>query len=295
MEGERPTHRGVPAGRTLTLTCLTMLAFAANPLLCRMALGGHHIDPASFTAIRITAGAATLALIMLPRWRTAGRIPVNWYAVAMLFAYMTFFSFAYLTLSVGTGTLILFGAVLLTMFAVGIRAGEAFSLWAWGGLVIATLGLAYLVAPGVTAPDPFGALLMAFAGIAWGFYSLSGRVAADPLADTANNFVFAVPPAIGACLIFAGDLRATSTGVGLAIASGALASGLGYAVWYAALAGLTATRAATVQLSVPVIAAFGGVVLLSEPITPRLLIASAATLGGIAVVLAQRGHSHAGH
>jgi drug/metabolite transporter (DMT)-like permease len=201
---------------------------------------------------------------------------------------MIFFSFAYLSLSVGTGALILFGAVLLTMFVVALVKGERFSLSSWTGLITATLGLVYLVSPGVTAPDPLGAVMMAVAGIAWGFYSLLGRAAGDPLGDTANNFLFCVPLAIATSLFFIGDLHASWQGVILAVASGAIASGLGYAVWYAALAGLTATRAATVQLSVPVIAAFGGVVLLSEPVTFRLLLASAATLGGIAVVLSQR-------
>jgi drug/metabolite transporter (DMT)-like permease len=266
---------------TLMLTVVTMLAFAANPLLCRLALGAAHIDAASFATLRTISGAAILSLIVLPRWR-------DWRSVTMLFTYMIFFSFAYLSLSVGTGALILFGAVLLTMFVVALVKGERFSLSSWTGLITATLGLVYLVSPGVTAPDPLGAVMMAVAGIAWGFYSLLGRAAGDPLGDTANNFLFCVPLAIATSLFFIGDLHASWQGVFLAVASGAIASGLGYAMWYAALAGLTATRAATVQLSVPVIAAFGGVVLLSEPVTFRLLLASAATLGGIAVVLSQR-------
>jgi len=273
---------------TLMLTVVTMLAFAANPLLCRLALGAAHIDAASFATLRTISGAAILSLIVLPRWRSRGRPAADWRSVTMLFTYMIFFSFAYLSLSVGTGALILFGAVLLTMFVVALVKGERFSLSSWTGLITATLGLVYLVSPGVTAPDPLGAVMMAVAGIAWGFYSLLGRAAGDPLGDTANNFLFCVPLAIATSLFFIGDLHASWQGMILAVASGAIASGLGYAMWYAALAGLTATRAATVQLSVPVIAAFGGVVLLSEPVTFRLLLASAATLGGIAVVLSQR-------
>ena len=201
---------------------------------------------------------------------------------------MAFFSFAYLSLSAGTGALILFGAVQLTMFIVAMRGGEQFSLRSWAGLTLAIFGLVYLVSPGVTAPDPFGAVLMAIAGIAWGFYSLLGRKAADPVEATAYNFIYSVPLVIITSLVFMGDLHGSPNGVVLAAASGAIASGLGYVIWYAALRGLTATRAATVQLSVPVIAAFGGVILISEQLTVRLLLASIATLGGVALVLAQR-------
>jgi drug/metabolite transporter (DMT)-like permease len=250
-----------------------------------MALGYRHIDAASFVTIRAISGAAVLSLIMLSRRRSRGPNRINWRSVAMLFTYMAFFAFAYLSLSVGTGALILFGAVLLTMFGVAIRGGEKFPFWSWIGLAIAVLGLVYLVSPGVTAPDPLGALLMAIAGIAWGFYSLLGRASADPLGDTAGNFLSSVPLAIGISILFISEMHASWQGVTLAVASGVVASGLGYTIWYAALAGLTATHAATVQLCVPAIAAFGGVVLLSEPITLRLVIASVSTLGGIALVL----------
>ncbi len=206
----------------------------------------------------------------------------------MLFAYMACFSFAYLSLGAGTGALILFGAVQLTMFIAALRAGEYFAPWSWAGLVLAIGGLVYLVSPGITAPDPIGALLMIFAGVAWGLYSLFGRGSGDPLGATANNFLFAVPLVILVSLVFRSDFAVSRHGLLLAMASGAIASGLGYAIWYAALKGLSGTHAATVQLSVPVIAAFGGVILLSEAITLRLLVASAATLGGVAIVLAQR-------
>jgi drug/metabolite transporter (DMT)-like permease len=272
----------------VVLTIAAMLAFTANSLLCRLALGQELIDAASFTTVRVVSGAVTLSLIMLPRWRTHGRSSVNWLSATMLFTYMAFFSFAYLSLSAGTGALILFGAVQLTMFIVALREGEHFALLSWAGFTLAILGLVYLVSPGVTAPDPLGAILMAVAGIAWGFYSLLGRGVADPLEATANNFIFSVPLVIIVSLLFIGDFNSSSSGLVLAVASGAIASALGYAIWYAALCGLTATRAATVQLSVPVIAAFGGVVLLSEQITLRLLLASVATLSGVAIVLAQR-------
>ncbi len=277
------------ATRTVMLTVVAMLAFAANSLLARLALGQELIDAATFTSVRVISGASTLSLIVLVRRQLRHEQgTANWRAAAMLFIYMAFFSFAYLSLSAGTGALILFGAVQLTMFIVALREGEHFSLLSWMGLMMAILGIIYLVSPGVTAPDPLGAVLMAVAGIAWGFYSLLGRNAADPFEASARNFVYSVPLVLIVSLLFLRDFSISSNGLALAIASGAIASGCGYVVWYAALAGLTATRAATVQLTVPVIAALGGVVLLSEQLTPRLLLASLATLGGIAIVLAQR-------
>lgn len=275
-------------GNTRLLTLVAMLAFAANSLLCRMALGQGLIDAASFATLRIVAGALVLTALVLPRWKREGRNKTDWRAVAMLFGYVACFSFAYLSLGAGTGALILFGAVQLTMFVVSLRAGEHFSSLSWLGLTTAAGGFVYLVAPGLTAPDPFGAVLMTIAGIAWGFYSLLGRGAADPLQSSASNFIGTVPLVASVSIAFIGDFHITANGALLAIASGAIASGLGYVIWYAALRGLTGTRAATVQLSVPIIAAFGGVAFLSEQITPRLLIASAATLGGVWIVLSQR-------
>lgn len=282
------TRQVSPTARTVLLTAVAMLAFAANSLLCRQALGEGAIDAATFSSVRMLSGAVALGLIVLarPGARLDGR--PDWRTVAMLFAYMVFFSFAYLSLSAGTGALILFGAVQMTMFIVALRQGEHFSAVSWGGLILAVGGLVYLVLPGVTAPDPFGAVLMAIAGVAWGIYSLLGRGAADPLQATARNFVWAMPLVAVVSLLFIGDFKGSAAGVALAVASGAVASGCGYAIWYAALPGLTATRAATVQLSVPLIAAFGGVLLLDEAVTPRLLLASAATLGGVGLVLAQR-------
>ncbi len=276
------------AVRTVVLTGVAMVAFAANSVLCRLALGDALIDPASFTTVRVVSGALTLSLIVLLRRRADPRGKADWRAGALLFLYMAFFSFAYLSLSAGTGALVLFGAVQLTMFVFALRQGEHFPLISWAGLTLALCGLVYLVLPGVTAPDPLGAVLMAVAGIAWGVYSLLGRGAADPLEATARNFVYSVPLVLIVQLIFIKDFAGSAHGVALAVVSGALTSGCGYVIWYAALPGLTAVRAATVQLSVPVIAAIGGVVVLSEQITPRLMLASAATLGGVALVLAQR-------
>jgi len=276
------------ATRTILLTIVAMLAFAANSLLCRRALGHELIDAATFTTVRAISGAAMLCLIALLRRRLHSRGTANWRSAVLLFIYMAFFSFAYRSLSAGTGALVLFAAVQLTMFVIALREGEHFSLLSWAGLTAAILGLIYLVSPGLTAPDPVGAVLMAVAGIAWGFYSMLGRGAADPLEATARNFVYAVPFALIVSLFFLSNFHSSPNGLALAAASGAIASGCGYVIWYAALAGLTGTRAATVQLTVPVIAAFGGVAVLSEPITLRLLVASAATLGGVALVVAQR-------
>lgn len=283
------SNKAVPAVANIKLlTVIAMIAFAANPLLCRLALGQQLIDAASFTSVRVVSGAVTLALIMLPRWRRQRRGSVDWWSVSMLFIYMVFFSFAYLSLSAGTGTLLLFGAVQLTMFIAAMRDGERFTLLSWVGFLLASIGLIYLVSPGITSPDPLGAALMVVAGVAWGGYSLLGRSVSDPLESTALNFIFSVPLAIMVMLLFMNDLHYTWIGLSLAAASGAIASGLGYAVWYAALRGLTASRAATVQLSVPTIAAFGGIVFLSETASLRLIVASVLTLGGIAIVLAQR-------
>jgi drug/metabolite transporter (DMT)-like permease len=276
--------------QTTVLTAVAMLAFAANSLLCRLALQRGAIDPVSFAGIRLVSGAIMLAVIVRFRSARPAARHADWLAAAMLFAYVAFFSFAYLTLSAGTGALILFGAVQLTMFSVGLRSGEKFGPLAWLGLALAVAGLVYLVSPGIAAPPLVGAALMAIAGVAWGVYSLRGRGVADPLAATAGNFARAAPLAVLLSVLFITDARAyaSEAGVALAIASGALTSGIGYVIWYAALSKLTALRAATVQLSVPLIAAFGGVAFLSEAITPRLAAASAAILGGIAMVLASK-------
>ncbi len=282
---------GLPFLQTVALTTAAMLAFAANSLLCRLALRQGLIDPASFASVRLVGGAITLAVIV--RFRSTRSAPghADWLAAAMLFAYVAFFSFAYLTLPAGTGALILFGAVQVTMFRVGLRSGEIFRPVAWFGLALIVAGLVYLVSPGVAAPPPLGAAMMAIAGAAWGVYSLRGRDVTDPLAATAGNFVRAAPLALVVSLLLATSAHADAAGVSLAIVSGAVTSGIGYVIWYGAVSRLSAIGAATVQLSVPLIAAFGGVVLLSEAITPRLLAASVAILGGIALVLATKSQS----
>jgi len=274
--------------KTILLTAVAMIAFAGNSLLCRLALQQGSIDPASFASVRLVSGAIALAVIVRLRPQRPAHRDADWRAAAMLFGYVAFFSFAYLSLPAGTGALILFGAVQLTMFGAGLRAGEMFGAIAWLGLALAAAGLVYLVSPGIAAPPPFGATLMAIAGVAWGIYSLRGRGVVDPLAATAGNFARAAPLALVLSLLFISRIHASAAGVALAIASGAITSGIGYVIWYAALRGLSAMRAATVQLSAPPIAAFGGVIFLSEAITPRLAAASVAILGGIAMVLLSR-------
>lgn len=281
-----------PGARAAVLTSVAMLAFASNSLLCRLALQAGRIDAASFGTVRLVSGALMLALVARAGARRAAQ-PADWPAAAMLFAYVACFSFAYLTVSAATGALILFGAVQLTMFAAGWRAGERFAPAGWAGFGAALAGLLYLVSPGLAAPTPAGAALMTVAGIAWGIYSIRGRRTADPVAATAGNFMRAAPLALALSAALAGRLHLTPAGIALAVLSGALTSGIGYVIWYAALRHLTAMRAAAVQLSVPPIAACGAVLFLSEQPTWRLALASAAILGGVAAVLASRAR-HAG-
>jgi drug/metabolite transporter (DMT)-like permease len=275
----------IPGLATLGLTTLAMLAFAANSLLCRIALRGGHIDAASFGALRLLAGALMLALVLMAGRRPRRRFEGDWRSAALLFAYVACFAFAYVTLAAGTGALILFGTVQLTMCGVGLLRGERFAAGGWCGLALAAAGLVILMLPGVAAPSLRGAALMALAGAAWGGYSLLGRGVADPAATTAGNFMRAVPLGLVPAAFFAAHLHTDAAGLLLALASGALTSGLGYVIWYAALRGLTSLQAATLQLSVPLIAAGAGVLVLDEAVTARLLLAAVAILGGIALVL----------
>jgi drug/metabolite transporter (DMT)-like permease len=274
--------------RIFVLTLLAMLAFAGNSLLCRAALQGGHIDAASFTTIRIVAGA--LALWLIVRVQRCGAAPAgSWPSAFALFAYAAAFSFAYLTLTAATGALLLFGAVQATMIGWGFWRGERLGGWQLLGGACALGGLIGLLLPGLSAPPLHGAVLMLVAGIAWGVYSLRGKGAGDPLQATAGNFVRAVPFALVASLgVLAWGARSDVAGAALAVASGAVTSGIGYAIWYTALPGLKAASAATVQLSVPPLAALGGVIALGEPPTLRLLLASIAILGGIALVIAEK-------
>jgi drug/metabolite transporter (DMT)-like permease len=274
---------GAPTSQTLALTAVAMLAFAGNSLLCRLALQHSGIDPASFTSVRLTSGAVVLWALV--RWR--GQRPAgDWGSAAALFVYAAAFSYAYLSLSAGTGALLLFGAVQATMLGWGLWHGQRLGRSQTAGLVLAMGGLVALLLPGVTAPPAGGALLMSAAGVAWGVYSLRGRSAGDPTAVTAGNFVRASALAVPLALAALPWARVDVAGLLWALCSGAVTSGLGYAIWYTALKGLQPTSSASVQLSVPVLTALGGVALLSEPLTLRLALCSLAILGGIAWVIA---------
>ena len=273
--------------RTLLLTALAMLAFAGNSLLCRLALRETEIDAASFTAIRLFCGALTLWLLLRLR---QGRRPVagNWPGALALFTYAAAFSFAYLQLDTGAGALLLFGAVQLSMLLWGWLHGERLGLVAGLGTALAAAGLLALLLPGASAPPLQAALLMLLAGIAWGAYSLLGRGQGDPLAVTAGNFMRATPLGLLLAALLLAQLNWDGPGLFYALLSGALTSGIGYAIWYSALPGLRASQAATVQLSVPILAALGGSLLLGEALGLRLLLSAVAVLGGIALVLGSR-------
>ena len=276
-----------PPGQALRLglmTTLAMLAFAGNSLLCRVALGQAGMDAASFTAIRLVSGAVMLWLLLrVHSVQVAGR--GNWPSALALFTYAAAFSFAYEHLTAATGALVLFPVVQATMIGHGLWSGERLRALQWTGLAIALAGLVALLLPGVTAPPLHGALLMALAGLAWGVYSLRGRGVGNPAAVTAGNFLRATVPAVLLLVVFARQASLDAVGVAAAIASGALASALGYVIWYSVVPRLAAAQAASVQLGVPVVVALGGVVLLGEPLGLRVTVAALAILGGIALVL----------
>ena len=263
---------------------MALLAFAGNSLLCRAALQHTPIDAASFTTIRLISGALTLSLLVqLTRRGATGR--GSWPSALALFAYAAAFSFAYVSLPTGTGALLLFGSVQTGMIGWGLVKGERFSAVQWAGLLLALAGLVGLLLPGLSAPPLGAALLMVTAGLAWAVYSLRGKSAGDPLRVTAGHFVRTVPVALAMSLLFMNSAQVDTAGALYAIASGAVTSGIGYAIWYRVLPQLKATSAATLQLSVPVLAAIGGILWLGEPLTLRLVLASAAILGGIALVI----------
>lgn len=275
------------SARVLALTSLAMIAFACNSLLCRVALKDTSIDAASFTTTRLVSGAMVLWLIArINRGTPVGR--GNWLSALALFVYAAGFSFAYVGLSASTGALLLFGAVQATMIGYGCWAGERLSSLQSIGLLLALAGLLGLLLPGLSAPPLLSALLMLSAGVAWGVYSLRGKDAGDPTKVTAGNFLRAVPFAAALSVLMQAGFSLDSAGFLYAVLSGALASGLGYAIWYTALPALKATNAATVQLCVPVIAAAGGILFLGESITLRLVLASIAILGGIALVILEK-------
>jgi len=277
----------MPDARIVLLTTLAMVAFAGNSLLCRLALKDTGIDAATFTTIRLVSGALILWVVVRVKHgpRDSGG---DWWSAAALLVYAAGFSFAYLSLPAATGALLLFGAVQATMIGYGLWSGERLLRPQLLGLIMALGGLVGLLLPGLSAPPLVGSALMLCAGVAWGVYSLRGKGGGDPTNVTAGNFLRAAPVAILLSVLLHNDASLDTAGFGYAVLSGALASGLGYAIWYQVLPALKATKAATVQLSVPVIAALGGVVFLGEPISLRLALASVAILGGIALVILER-------
>lgn len=277
-----------PQSLVVGMAALALIAFAANSVLCRMALLDGSIAPEAFTAVRVMSGAVTLVILMALRGSMPKMMWPNWAAGASLFIYMVFFSFAYNALGAGTGALVLFGFVQLTMISVAIAFRDPFPPMAWLGFVLSIIGVVLLVLPGSGAPDLFSSLQMALAGIAWGAYSLIGKNSKNALQDTTNNFIFCLPPVVLLMIIFWPEQTFNSIGLALAVISGALASGCGYAIWYWCLPILKTLQAAVLQLSVPVIAAIGGVFVLGEEITLRLGISSVLVLGGIAIVLTSR-------
>ncbi len=275
--------------RIVLLTMVTMVAFAANSILCRLALGEATIDAASFTTLRLVSGAIMLLLVSRVASRNrAAESAGNWSSGAVLFVYAVAFSFAYISLAAGTGALILFGTVQATMILVALRTGERPHVLEWLGLVTAFGGLVYLVLPGLSAPSPSGSALMAVAGIAWGVYSLRGRGGGDPTQAIRASFVRALPFTLILSAIMFREISLSPRGALLAVVSGAITSGLGYVLWYMALKGLTRTRAAIVQLSVPVIAAAGGVAFLAEDVSLRLVVSSVMILGGVGLSVTAR-------
>ncbi|PHR25492.1 MAG: EamA family transporter [Hoeflea sp.] len=281
--------------RLILITSLTMIAFAANSVLGRMAIGSGDaplIDPASFSAIRLISGALTLAVLVGLTGSGSARSPRfqsgSWASALALFAYAVAFSYAYVALETGIGALILFACVQATMIGWALKEGDRPSGLEWLGLATAFGAFIWLVSPGLSAPDPLAAALMAVSGIAWGAYSLRGRGLPDPLKATADNFMrslaFLLP--LGAMVLLTGaDVHASGRGLVLAVVSGAVTSGLGYALWYRVLRQIGATQGAIVQLTVPVIAAIGGTLFVAEGWSLRLLVSSLLILGGVAVAI----------
>jgi drug/metabolite transporter (DMT)-like permease len=276
--------------RVFFYTSFALVAFAFNSILCRMALRPGEADAAGFTVVRLVSGAVTLAVLAYVFGKTRTVVQTgHWASGFFLFAYAICFSFAYLGLSAGMGALILFGSVQLAMIAAALAKGERPGVMEWLGLAVAAGGLVYLVLPGLASPPPVSSALMAAAGVAWGFYTIRGRGSSNPLAETAGNFARAVPMVILIAIPYLYQIHMTNRGLALAALSGAVASGIGYTVWYSALRHLTSTRAAVLQLLVPVITATGGILFLAETATTRLYVAGAMILGGIGMTILGRG------
>ena len=272
--------------KTITCTVLALIAFAANSVLCRLALGNNAIDASSFTAIRLLSGIAVLLIILsATRSSTQASTKGSWTASFLLFVYALAFSYAYVSLDTGTGALILAGSVQMAMILLSIFSGTRLHFVEWAGLAIACTGFVYLVLPGVTMPSIDGFLLMTVSGIAWAIYTLNGRNSKNPLADTAYNFLRTTPLVILLVIFTISNAHYSPEGIVLALLCGGITSGVGYVIWYTALGGLSSTLAAVLQLSVPAVAILGGALFVSEAVTLRLAVSAAMVLGGILVVI----------
>lgn len=279
----KPSRRFIV--KTFLLTGVALIAFAANSVLCRLALGDELIDASGFTVIRLLSGAIVLlAILKITNNKNSTPSEGSWPASFMLFAYASAFSFAYITLDTATGALVLFASVQLTIILLSLISGNRLHLTEWIGVSLAFIGFVFLILPAVTTPSLMGFVLMAIAGVAWGIYTLKGRGSVNPLMDNAYNFTRTIPLTIILAIFSMNEIQLSTEGLLLAVLSGGVASGIGYTIWYIALTGLSATQAAAVQLLVPIIAALGGVIFMSEPVTSRLILSGIMILGGVFMV-----------
>jgi len=279
--------------KTSLLTIIALIAFAANSVLCRLALDGYHMDAGAFTVIRLLSGAAVLLCILYIKHHQTNlaihfKLTTNWFSAFMLFIYASAFSFAYITLATGVGALILFSSVQLTIILYGIYTGNRLHITEWIGLGLAFTGFVYLIYPDLSSPSATGFLLMSMAGIAWGFYTIQGKHSQNALFDTTHNFIKTLPFIAILALITLPQMHVNLQGILLALVSGGIASGIGYAVWYMALNGLANSQIAVVQLATPIIATIGGVIFVSEEMTLRLIISTTMVLGGILMIVLKK-------
>ena len=283
------TMKMIPVRKTFGYTLLALIAFAGNSIICRIALKETAIEPALFTSIRLISGAIVLMLIVLMTAKTdKTKSKGSWFSAAMLFIYAATFSYAYASLETGTGALILFGVVQITMIAYSLFSGNKMSHIEWLGVAVALCGFLYLMLPGAKAPSVLGFALMTISGIAWGAYSIRGKTTKNPLQDTAYNFLRTIPFLLLLLYFLLQESNYSKTGILLALFSGVVTSGLGYIIWYAALKGLTTIQASVVQLFVPVLAGLGGLILMKEAISFRLFIAALLILGGILLLIVKK-------
>ena len=279
----------IPASKTFGYTLLALISFAGNSIICRIALKEAAIEPALFTSIRLISGTIVLMLVVaMTRKSKKTKSKGSWFSAAMLFMYAAAFSYAYVSLETGTGALILFGVVQITMITYSLISGNKMSTIEWLGIVLALCGFLYLMLPGAKAPSLYGFILMTISGIGWGMYSIKGKTTKNPLQDTAYNFLRTIPFLLLLLYFVFQESYYTKTGVILALLSGIITSGLGYVIWYAALKGLTTIQASVVQLFVPVLAGLGGLILVNENVSLRVIVASVLILGGISLMIVKK-------